>query len=62
MVATELTDHTADREIREALTNAWKGKRQLESDDIARAILYVVSQPERVNVNELLVRPTDQET
>jgi NADP-dependent 3-hydroxy acid dehydrogenase YdfG len=33
----------------------------LEPDDIARAILYAVSQPPHVDVNELLVRPTEQE-
>jgi NADP-dependent 3-hydroxy acid dehydrogenase YdfG len=33
----------------------------LEPDDIARAILYAVSQPPRVDVNEMLVRPTQQE-
>ena len=32
----------------------------LEAEDIANAILYVVSQPERVNINEVLVRPTGQ--
>ena len=35
--------------------------RALQSDDIARAILYVVSQPPHVAINEVLVRPTDQE-
>jgi len=33
----------------------------LEPDDIARAILYAVSQPAHVDVNEMLVRPTSQE-
>jgi NADP-dependent 3-hydroxy acid dehydrogenase YdfG len=33
----------------------------LEPDDIARAILYAVSQPPRVDVSEMLVRPTEQE-
>jgi NADP-dependent 3-hydroxy acid dehydrogenase YdfG len=33
----------------------------LEPDDIARAILYAVSQPLHVDVNEMLVRPTQQE-
>jgi NADP-dependent 3-hydroxy acid dehydrogenase YdfG len=33
----------------------------LESEDVARAVVYMVSQPRHVAVNELLVRPTDQE-
>ena len=32
----------------------------LQDDDIARAVIYAVEQPARVNVNEILVRPTDQ--
>lgn len=32
----------------------------LEADDIARAVLYAVSQPPHVDVNEILVRPTAQ--
>jgi NADP-dependent 3-hydroxy acid dehydrogenase YdfG len=32
----------------------------LEDDDIAHAVLYAVSQPPHVNVNEILVRPTAQ--
>jgi NADP-dependent 3-hydroxy acid dehydrogenase YdfG len=32
----------------------------LEDDDIARAVLYAISQPPHVNVNEILVRPTAQ--
>jgi NADP-dependent 3-hydroxy acid dehydrogenase YdfG len=32
----------------------------LEAEDIANAILYVVSQPEHVGINEVLVRPTKQ--
>ena len=33
----------------------------LEADDVARVVLFAVSQPERVNVNEVLVRPIGQE-
>jgi len=33
----------------------------LESEDIAAAIVYAVTQPPRVNVNEILIRPTEQE-
>jgi NADP-dependent 3-hydroxy acid dehydrogenase YdfG len=32
----------------------------LEADDIARAVLYALSQPPHVDVNEILVRPTAQ--
>jgi NADP-dependent 3-hydroxy acid dehydrogenase YdfG len=34
----------------------------LEADDIARAVMYAVSQPPHVDVNEVLVRPTAQPT
>jgi len=33
----------------------------LEADDVARAVMYAVSQPPHVDVNEVLVRPTAQE-
>ena len=32
----------------------------LEDADIARAVLYALGQPERVDVNEVLIRPTTQ--
>jgi NADP-dependent 3-hydroxy acid dehydrogenase YdfG len=35
-------------------------KNALSPDDIARAVLYAVAQPQHVDVNELLVRPTAQ--
>jgi NADP-dependent 3-hydroxy acid dehydrogenase YdfG len=34
---------------------------RLEADDIARAVLYAVSQPTHVDINEILVRPTAQD-
>ena len=34
--------------------------RPLQPDDIARTITFVVTQPEHVDINEVLVRPTDQ--
>jgi NADP-dependent 3-hydroxy acid dehydrogenase YdfG len=36
------------------------GEGRLEPDDIARAVMYAVSQPPHVDVNEILIRPTAQ--
>jgi NADP-dependent 3-hydroxy acid dehydrogenase YdfG len=36
------------------------GDGRLEADDIARAVIYAVSQPPHVDVNELLIRPVSQ--
>jgi NADP-dependent 3-hydroxy acid dehydrogenase YdfG len=62
VVDTELGDHTADAAARQSFAKRWEGKRKLDAEDIGRAIMYVVSQPTHVNVNEVLVRPTEQET
>ena len=34
----------------------------LHDDDVARAVLFAASQPEHVDVNEILIRPTSQPT
>jgi NADP-dependent 3-hydroxy acid dehydrogenase YdfG len=36
------------------------GKSVLQDDDIARAVVYALEQPEGVDVNEILIRPTSQ--
>jgi NADP-dependent 3-hydroxy acid dehydrogenase YdfG len=38
------------------------GEGRLHPDDIARAVMYAISQPPHVDVNEILVRPTAQPT
>jgi NADP-dependent 3-hydroxy acid dehydrogenase YdfG len=60
-VDTELRTHITQEEARQTAEQFAGQIRQLRSEDIARAILYVVTQPPHVAVNEVLVRPTDQE-
>lgn len=62
VVATELPDHIPDEEVREGFKGRWDDRRPLQPDDIARAVLYAVTAPDHVNVNEILLRPTDQPT
>jgi NADP-dependent 3-hydroxy acid dehydrogenase YdfG len=59
-VATELTDHLRP-EIREQTKQRFANMERLQADDIADAISYIVTRPRHVAVNELLIRPTEQE-
>ena len=62
VVATELMDHIPDRETRQGFSDRWQDKTPMASEDVAAAILYAVTAPRHVNVNEILMRPRDQET
>lgn len=62
VVDTELPGHIPSEETRGGFYAGWKGKRQLHPDDVARAVVWAVTQPDHVAVNEILVRPTDQRT
>ncbi|SRR6266508_1338637 len=60
-VDTELQGHNTN----ELVVQATEKMREeigttLDAENIAHAILYAVSQPEHVNVNEVLIRPTGQ--
>lgn len=59
-VETELPDHITDEEAREGIQSVYGLDDILQAEDIANAIAYCVSQPERVSVNEILIRPTQQ--
>jgi NADP-dependent 3-hydroxy acid dehydrogenase YdfG len=37
-----------------------EGVEFLKAEDVAQGILWTLAQPERINVNEVLFRPTDQ--
>jgi NADP-dependent 3-hydroxy acid dehydrogenase YdfG len=60
-VATELREHVPDPDTRERIDTWARSLRQLQGEDVAAAIVYALSQPPHVNVNEILLRPTDQE-
>jgi NADP-dependent 3-hydroxy acid dehydrogenase YdfG len=60
-VATELQGHNRNPMVVERIEQ----ERQrigtvLEADDVARAVVYVVSQPKHVSINEVMVRPTGE--
>jgi NADP-dependent 3-hydroxy acid dehydrogenase YdfG len=59
-VDTELSDHLR-AEIRETAMQRFEGVERLQAEDIADAISYIVTRPRRVAVNEVLIRPTEQE-
>jgi NADP-dependent 3-hydroxy acid dehydrogenase YdfG len=54
--ATELASHVRE----EVRANLSAGEDPLHAEDIADAILYIVTRPRRVGVNEILIRPTEQ--
>ena len=61
LVRTELGDHITNAEFKAGLEHRLATMEALTPEDIANAILYAVAQHPRVNVNEILIRPTDQE-
>ena len=59
-VETELAGHNRP-EVLETLQKRFAGMQRLLSEDIADAVSYVVTRPRHVAINEVLVRPTEQE-
>jgi NADP-dependent 3-hydroxy acid dehydrogenase YdfG len=59
-VATELGSHNRP-EIQEAMKQRFGGVERMVPEDIAETIEFIVTRPRRVAVNEVLVRPTNQE-
>jgi NADP-dependent 3-hydroxy acid dehydrogenase YdfG len=59
-VATELVTHNRP-EIQERTRARFQDVERLEAEDIADAIGYIVTRPRRVAINEVLIRPTEQE-
>ncbi|WP_066412705.1 SDR family oxidoreductase [Halorubrum aethiopicum] len=59
-VDTELLDHIPDEELQAGVKEYVGSMDALAPEDIARTITFVVTQPERVDINEVLIRPLDQ--
>ncbi|MBD5605151.1 MAG: SDR family NAD(P)-dependent oxidoreductase [Candidatus Eremiobacteraeota bacterium] len=59
-VETELGSHNKP-EVREVLSQRFGQMERLQSPEIADAIAYIVTRERHVAVNEILIRPTEQE-
>lgn len=59
-VSTELLETITDESM-SGFIQATKNMEILQSEDIAKAVLYAIQAPRHVNVNEILIRPTAQE-
>jgi NADP-dependent 3-hydroxy acid dehydrogenase YdfG len=59
-VATELQGHNRQG-VKEEIEKRFEDMEILQAEDIADAIGYVVTRPRHMAVNEVLVRPTEQE-
>jgi NADP-dependent 3-hydroxy acid dehydrogenase YdfG len=59
-VATELAS-TNRPAIREQISQRLASTQRMEAADVADVISYIVSRPRHVAINEVLVRPTEQQ-
>src|SRR5258708_7896118 len=59
-VETELSSHNRP-EVLEALRGRFSGMERMKAEDIAAVITFMVTRPWHVAVNEILVRPTEQQ-
>ncbi len=59
VVATELMGHNTEA-VQAMAAERFGDIEFMQSEDIASAIVYALSQPERVSINEVLVRPSQQ--
>lgn len=57
-VASELWDNTPD--VRNLLKSALLNREAISSEDIANAVIYALTQPDSVNINEIIVQPLKQ--
>jgi NADP-dependent 3-hydroxy acid dehydrogenase YdfG len=56
--ATEIHEHIKDERVRESTRQHIEKDGAMQPEDVAAAIVFVVSLPPRVNVSELMIRPS----
>jgi NADP-dependent 3-hydroxy acid dehydrogenase YdfG len=59
-VDTELATHLRP-EVLAVMAQRFEGMERMQADDIAETISFIVTRPRRVAVNEVLIRPTEQD-
>jgi NADP-dependent 3-hydroxy acid dehydrogenase YdfG len=59
-VDTELASHNTDPEVVARMRERFGAMERLRADDIAETIVFMVTRPRHVAINEILVRPTEQ--
>jgi NADP-dependent 3-hydroxy acid dehydrogenase YdfG len=57
---TELADHNRP-EVLEGLRQRFAAMERLQATDISDAVTYIVTRPRHVAINEILIRPTEQD-
>lgn len=58
-VATEINEHISNLRVKNEMKAQLAAMKILNSEDIAAAILYALTQPPHVTINELLILPTE---
>ena len=60
VTSTELAGHNRP-EIQEGMQQRFGDMELLEAQDIADTVLFIVTRPRHASVNEVLIRPTEQD-
>ncbi len=58
-IATELTDSITEPELQATMKKVYESA--ISADSFARTVAFAISQPDDVDINEILFRPTSQE-
>ena len=61
LVVTELTSHIRNAASREAADQSRAAIASLQANDVARVVAFILASPRHVAINEVLMRPTQQQ-